>query len=575
MKTSIYFFLIFTFLASSLASAQEKTLIVYKGSAADLNILKQYNSPTYWFDSVSVVQSLHELTRALQRDGYLLASVDSIKIIKEQVEVFISAGEKFFWANLRPGNIEEGVLNSIGYRERFYRKKPFKYQEVGSLMQAIITYSENNGYPFASVRLDSVAIDRNTVTAALNYTQGPLITFDTVEIIGKTKTTPLFLSYYLRIKPGDYYEEKKVKYAFNKLKRLPYLKIMGPSYVTFQLKEGTPHFNLTDVNANQVDGVIGLLPNEGKNSRPLITGQFNLLLQNMFGTGKKISLQWQRPQVNSQNLEVEYLHPNILRSPVNIQARFFLLKEDTLFLNRDFLLEASLLSGKNSTIKVFGDFKVARVIATEASPGEDVTAQYADFNLNQYGVGYEFSNLNDYIVPTKGLGFSLDGAVGNKKIRPSAETSDSVDLSIVQYNLSGVLNYYYPLTKRIVLRSKISGGSVVSEQIFTNDLFRIGGLKTLRGFVENEFYASDYVIGTIESQFFLDNSSYLFLFYDQGYLKTGIGFGREEFPAGLGSGLTLTTKAGVFTFVYALGRTSVQPLSINFSKIHFGYITRF
>lgn len=557
--------------------SQEKKEIVYRASASDLEVLNQYSLPQFSFDSVFSSQFFDDVINVLQRDGYLLAGVDSVRAKNKSIIAYMSVGAKFTWATLKPGNIDEAILNSIGFKERFYKNKPFKYEEVTKLLDRIIEYSENNGFPFASVKFDSISIEDRHVKASINYQSGPFITFDTVELEGNSKTKALFLSNYLRIKPGFPYEEKKVGQATARLKRLPYIKISEAPYVSFQLKQGTPHIHLTDVKANQVDGIIGLLPNEGNGGKPLITGQFDLLLQNMFGSGKAVSLNWQRTQINSQNLDVRYSHPNLLKSPINVEAGFSLLKEDTLFINRNLSLSLSMLAGKHSNISVFTDIKVARTIADTGleipSVGE---SRYADFNLNQYGIGYDYSNINNPLIPTKGLNFDIKAAVGNKKF-PEGKGSpmDSLNLSYVQYNLEARADYYFPVSKRFVIKSRFLAGSIISDQLFYNDLYRIGGLKTIRGFVENEFFVSDFAIGTVEGQYYLDNESYMFLFYDQGYIYTNINQKIEEFPAGLGAGLTFTTNAGAFSFVYALGRTSVQAFNVNFSKIHFGYITRF
>ena len=562
-----------------MAQKNEKRVLNWFTHADESNILDEYNLPKQASDSITLVGLLNEFRTTLQRDGYLLVNVDSLKREGAATGIFVSVGEKFKWAVLEPGNLDEAIISGIGYKEKFYTGKPFNYLEVSKLLKRVITYSENHGYPFASIRLDSISIENQKITASLNYNKGPLITFDTVALVGDTKTKPLFISSYLRIKPGAVYEEKKIAQASNRLNRLPYIRLAGSPHVTFQLKEGTPHFNFNDVRANQIDGIIGLLPNEGVEGKALITGQFNLLLQNIFGTGKKISLRWQRPEVNSQTLDVLYGHPNLFKSSINLQAAFSLLKEDTLFINRNLSLEASLLIGRFGNLKAYSDWKVARVIGDLETNIGKPAAELADFDLNQYGLGYDWSDLNNNFVPSKGTVFNLEVALGNKTVQQNdnigVDVDDSVQLKSVQYNLEGAFSKYFLLKKRLVLKTKISAGSVIGDQLFTNDLYRIGGLNSLRGFVENEFFASSYAIGTLEAQLLLDNESYLFFFFDQGYLSNSVRSLDRALPAGLGTGLSFSTNAGIFTFVYALGKTEDQPFSINFSKIHFGYITRF
>ena len=50
---------------------------------------------------------------------------------------------------------------------------------------------------------------------------------------------------------------------------------------------------------------------------------------------------------------------------------------------------------------------------------------------------------------------------------------------------------------------------------------------------------------------------------------------EAEWPVGLGTGLSLETNSGVFSFAMALGRTKEIPWDISNAKIHFGYISQF
>jgi hemolysin activation/secretion protein len=127
------------------------------------------------------------------------------------------------------------------------------------------------------------------------------------------------------------------------------------------------------------------------------------------------------------------------------------------------------------------------------------------------------------------------------------------------------------------LLTRLKAGSLFNNNnIFLNDLHRIGGLKTLRGFNENNFFASRYGVATLEYRLYTDETSYLLLFYDQGYIYNQLDIQhREDLPLGFGAGLSFLTRAGVFNFVYSLGASSSQKLNFNLSKIHFGLVSRF
>lgn len=49
------------------------------------------------------------------------------------------------------------IISKLGYNERFFNNKYFKYRELSRLMDKIIIHYENNGYPFTTVKLDSLS----------------------------------------------------------------------------------------------------------------------------------------------------------------------------------------------------------------------------------------------------------------------------------------------------------------------------------------------------------------------------------------------------------------------------------
>jgi translocation and assembly module TamA len=115
-----------------------------------------------------------------------------------------------------------------------------------------------------------------------------------------------------------------------------------------------------------------------------------------------------------------------------------------------------------------------------------------------------------------------------------------------------------------------------NDQLFYNDLFRLGGLNSIRGFNERNFFASWYLTGTLEYRYLFDNDSQLFFFLD----SSGLGYDIQDqkyrdHPFGFGGGFTLSTRAGLLHIIYALGKSSGQPLGLNYSKIHIGYSNRF
>jgi outer membrane protein assembly factor BamA len=109
-----------------------------------------------------------------------------------------------------------------------------------------------------------------------------------------------------------------------------------------------------------------------------------------------------------------------------------------------------------------------------------------------------------------------------------------------------------------------------------NELYQIGGIKTLRGFDEESLFASGYAIGTVEYRFLLSRVSYLFGFVDGAYVERKSNLDQNgKFYGGAGLGISLETKTGLFSLAYAAGKRPDVPINFREAKIHFGFITLF
>jgi hemolysin activation/secretion protein len=114
------------------------------------------------------------------------------------------------------------------------------------------------------------------------------------------------------------------------------------------------------------------------------------------------------------------------------------------------------------------------------------------------------------------------------------------------------------------------------ENLFENELFRLGGIRNMRGMDENSVTASSFFLGSLEFRYLFEEQSNLFLFFDGGYYQKNIPAAlTEDTPIGFGVGMNLQTRAGIFTISYAMGRQFDNPLNIGNAKVHIGYIQRF
>ncbi|MEO0551988.1 MAG: BamA/TamA family outer membrane protein [Bacteroidota bacterium] len=529
-------------------------------------------------DSAAAVRSLNDVIIGLQGKGYLLSAFayerDSSAVI-----ITCYLGEPYRWARLDPGNVPQILFSKSSILKSDLVDQVFSVKKFSKLIRDVVINSENSGFPFASVRLDSIYIEGAEVSAQLRYEAGPRITFDSLLLPENIRTKRKWLESYLGIKQGVLFSQKLIDNIADNIGKLSFLDLSEPPSVTFQNKEATIAINIVEKKVSTIDGIVGFLPKEEESGSLLVTGQIDLSLHNLFKSGKRLGIKWQSLKARSQLLDIAYFHPNLFSSAVNFEGNFNLLKEDTLFLTRKTSLNLSYQTNQNS-LKIFSQFISSGLLGTGSLNDITTLPETVDLNTNYYGVGYAYSKLDRIFAPKNGLFIQTEIAVGSKEIERNSDIPDQlyddIDLSSVQYSFEVLLGSYLRLGNNLVFHSTIEGGTVINDQLFLNDLYRIGGLNSLRGFNENFFFAENYINGTIEAQFHFQEYSYLFAFYDQAYLHYDLSISSfEDYPFGVGLGLSLFTGTGSVNLVYALGKSNEQPLSLNLSKFHFGYVARF
>jgi len=562
--------------------AQKKYMLDILTSDQDKSALRKLKYSREFSDSLSLIQTVNGVVSTLHSEGYLLAQLNTIKsnITTSTIEAHLSVGEKFQWIRLSEGNVEKALLRRSGFKETQFSEKPFRFDQVAKLEKSLLTFAERNGYPFASLKLDSLRLEANKIGASLNLDLGPPISFDSLDIKSNFEIKSRFLGNYLGINQNSLYDQRKINFIGQRLRGLPYLRLSEAPVLTFQNSEATVHLQLEKRPVNQIDAIIGFLPNSSRSNQLLVTGQVDIDLLNPFGSGKKIGLHWRRLSEETQSLILQYEHPNLVGSPLDFSFEFDFLKQDTLFTKRNLDLKFSYNLGGNSFLNVFTKVEGTDLIGVPKLESNG-RPNVIDFDLTSYGLGFEWNNFNDPFVITRGTGLSISASTGNKKIRPnnglSSEVYEDLDLKTLQYTFTANFEHYWRIKQNFVLVNKLNGGLKINDDLFQNDAFRLGGLQTLRGFNENLFFASQYALTTLEGRLLFDESSYLLLFTDLAYIKSDFQqINSSELAQGLGAGLSFATDSGIFNFVYALGSADrIGAFNFNQSKIHFGYTTRF
>jgi hemolysin activation/secretion protein len=82
---------------------------------------------------------------------------------------------------------------------------------------------------------------------------------------------------------------------------------------------------------------------------------------------------------------------------------------------------------------------------------------------------------------------------------------------------------------------KVSRGFIQNENLLLNDLFRFGGLKTIRGFNENFFYPISFGYLSLEQRLFFGENLFLMAFVEAGILENSYFASSIDRPISFGA----------------------------------------
>ncbi len=518
------------------------------------------------------------INQQLYKNAYLTAHIDSITFDSTTYFLHYHLGKQIKWTKLTTKTIDEGILSKIGFRDKIYNNRPFNQNQLKRFFDKVISFYENHGYPFASIQLDSVQINDYNLSANLSINKNQLYKIDSVTIKGNATVSDDYIKNYIHINDEDIYNEELIKKINTRIKEIPFVEEQNPSKVIFNEESAYVLLVLKKKQANRFNGILGIVPDETGKVR--LNGDVKLNLINSFKRGEEISFNWRAMQNNSQDLKLTTAYPFLFSSPFGAEYQLNIYKRDSTYIDVFNKIGARYILKGNNYFNVFYHNKSSSLLSQKGFETLTVLPDFADVSTQLYGIGIVYDQLDYIHNPRRGFSITANGSLGNKKITKNPQLNEQlyedVNLKTNLYTSQANLALYIPIKKRSVIKLGTQNGYTYNENLFDNELLRIGGLHTLRGVDEESIFASFYSIQTIEYRFILEQNSFLYLFTDGAFWekRTAKNYILDR-PYSFGVGMNFETNAGIFSISYAVGKQFDNPIQFRSAKIHFGFINFF
>jgi len=529
--------------------------------------------------------SLSRINSALSYNGYFNFSFEGSKvefsIDSQKVSILLNIDEgeptviqNIFFSSSDSINVED-YISSFNY----LKGEIFNLYEIENIIENLLTDLENQGFPFAAVKIKSVYLyddstgDNHLADIYLALDEGTKSTIDKIEVSGNTSTKDYVIVRELRIETGEEYSQEKVENLPRRLNKLRFFDpVPIPSFYLDSKNDGILQINVKERNTNNFDGIIGYIPPQNENESGYVTGMVNITLRNIFGTGRAAAINWEKLTRESQELDLKYLEPWLFGYPFNLNAQLFQRIQDSTYVQR-------IIGGGIEYLATEDISATAFVLVEQVIPTTREVPVFTVYNSSSIttGVGLKIDLRDDPLATLNGFIFENSYSYSKKTINgPSEYVSEGLQTEINLQRITAGFGAFFEIFPRNVIALKVNGKELSGPFFEQSDLWRFGGTKTVRGYREEQFLASRIAWTNLEYRLMLSQRTYTFVFFDSGYYlqepipEIGI-LGVEDFIFGYGVGIALDTAIGLLgvSFAFADGDTFSE------GKIHFGIINEF
>ena len=514
------------------------------------------------------IESLIYQQKHLDRSS-LFSQIDSLKIRFEKIGFFnnhldtIIKTDSIYHAHFTLGKSNKFI--KIFYDKKSIEKKllfqisknisdnyfEIKIEDTAEVLNYLANHFENQGNSFTEINLSNINFENDIIVSKLNIKKFKIRTINKVIINGFENFPKKFIKHHLNINSKTLFSKDKIAKISNKLKLLPFVSEVKPADVLFTKDSTYIYLYLKKKKANLFDGLIGFSTDEN-NSSLKFNGYLDLTLNNIFNSGEVVSLNWKNNSNDRQFFEFSVEIPYIFDSALTPTIGLNIYKQDSTFINTKTNLELGYSINYNN--KVSAEYISENSTNLLNNPLSDIVS----FSSNFYGISYNYLIFNNSLLfPTK-FNFNVKGYLGKRKFNNNTINQSKLNLDT---------NYLWSLNFKNHIYVRNSSSILMSDNILTNELFRIGGINSIRGFNEESIFASLYSIANIEYRYAINNSSYLFSISDLGYFENQLNSTSQKLYS-LGLGYAFSTNFGLLNLSYAIGKSNNQSFEISNSRFH-------
>ena len=418
-----------------------------------------------------------------------------------------------------------------------------------------------NGNAFARIKLENITKrKKGSLSANIVVVNGDARTIDSIIVKGYEKISKSHIKYYAGIKKGKKFNKSNLIEKNNILNSLGFVSVTKPPEILFKKDSTIVYLYLKKEKNNLFDGILGFATDEDS-QKLIFNGYLNLELNNNLNFGEQFLLNYKADGKDQQNFRARLTLPYLFNTPFGLITELKIFKRDSTFSTSDQLIKVRYQI--NPTSKTYLGYKAYE--SSNLRKDNSINIDVEDYTSKFLLAGLSYTKTqNNILFPIKSK-FHLDTEIGSKETKITTES---------QLRASLLFYYIFNLNYKNSIYLKNNTKAVNSDSYLINELFRFGGINSIRGFNENSIDASFYSVLNSEYRYQFNQDIYIHSIIDFAYFENQITALKQKLYS-FGIGIGLQTSAGIIKFSIANGNAENQDFNFSNTKIHISISSKF
>lgn len=566
MKPFVFFLLLFSFGLN--CSAQNFQLHLIGSSVSENKVIDSLNYISKHKNAKSISDEINVMSEKLSKIGFIENQI--LENTKENDSTYIakfSLGERIKSIHIYIGR--NPVLNDLIVFDKKKDTIVLPYGEIEAFLNQTLQKLEQKGFSLAKLKLNNIQKQKHILYAELQFESDQQRQLNEIVVKysdnNKKNNFPEgHLTQINRKYHNTTFNRDIVRKIHDDFEKFRFVSQVKYPEILFTKDTTKVYVYLEKRKSNTFDGFIGFSNNE--NNKLTFNGYLDLTLENTLHIGEQFSLYWKSDGNNQKTFKASIEIPYLFKSPIGLKAQINIFKQDSTYQNTKTAID----------LGYFIDYNTRIYLGYQSTESSDIqntnNAMISDYKNSYITSNLEYSKF-DYINPIflKKTSLSFTMGIGKRATNSLPETAGTNKQFYV--NINAMHNFY--LNKKNCINITSQNYYLQSDTYIINELFRFGGINSIRGFAENSLQANFMTSILTEYRYIVSPSLYLHSILDYSSFRDQSKKDYKGDLLGLGIGFGLQTKNGLLKLAIANGSTKNQEIKFYNTIIHICYNVKF